>query len=555
MNIKNKTLMLTPPLIAAIVYSDILSNKFVFDDLYLIAKNKWITDIRYIKEIFTSSSWSFLPNIQSGTYRPMTHLLYMPIYAFTGLNPSGYHLVSLILHALNTLLVFLFVRILLQVHYIKIDNTSKDHIYLLSMIAALIFAVHPIHTEAVAWASSMSELVVTALLLSSFLLYLRWAEGMMTIKAYIASFLLYFVALFFKEISLIVPAILISYDLYRRRLTFSTPIITRYIPYIIGGIIYIVIRFSVVGIGIGHEVNYNLTLFQNIINLFPLIFMYFYKLLIPINLNASYGFDPIYTMSDPRFIGSMIFCLLLLSILITTFFRNRFSFFLLSWTMLPLLPVLYIPALGRTPFAERYLYLPSAGFILLIVYLFNNIYTRINLTYKRAFASLAIIGVVSTFSISTHQRNKVWFNEQTLWSDSIKKSPENFVALHRLGKSYLAIGSWEKAADMFARAIKVENKKMPHDPALAETHYLYGLALEEMGRTREAFTQYKETIRIDPDFPQAHYRLAVIYANTGLIKDAIIELKKAITFKHDFEDAINMLKSLNSIIKGMVEDE
>ena len=553
--INKKCLQISIPLLLSLVaYSRILSNKFVFDDLYLIEKNKWITDIRYIREIFTSSSWSFLPKIQSGTYRPLQHIMYMPIYAFTGLNPWGYHLVSIILHALNTLLVSLFVRILLKGYYMESNDTSKTHIDLLSMTAALIFAVHPIHTEAVAWASSMSELVVTALLLSSFLLYLRWAEGMMTIKAYIASFLLFFLAIFLKEISLILPAILISYDIYRRRFTLSTPIIARYVPYIIGGIIYIIIRFSVVGMEIGHKVNYNLTLSQNILNIFPIIFMYFYKLAIPINLNASYGFDPIYTMYDPRFIGSMIFFLLLLSILFTTFFRNRFSFFLLCWTILPILPVLYIPALGRNPFAERYLYLPSAGFLLLVVYLLDNLHTKTNWAWKRAFVSFAITGVILIFSISTFQRNKVWRDESTLWSDSIKKSPENFVALHRLGRSYLAVGRWENAAEILAKAIRVETRKMPHDPVLAETHFLYGLALEEMGRRKEAFQEYKKAIKLKPSHPQAHYRLAMIYRENGLINDAIKELLKAIRSKPDYKDAIDALKSLHRM-KGAIGDE
>src|SRR5208337_4669070 len=129
-------------------YLNILFNGFVHDDDYQIVQNPYVRSFQYLKEIFTAGVWSFQGPAVSNYYRPMMTLGYLITYKIFGLRPYGFHLVSLLLHALVVCLVFALTRRL------TVDSWW-------AFVAGACFALHPIHTESVAWIAAVTDLELT----------------------------------------------------------------------------------------------------------------------------------------------------------------------------------------------------------------------------------------------------------------------------------------------------------------------------------------------------------------------------------------------------------
>ena len=140
------------------VYFNALFNDFVYDDKVQVLENHWIKDIKFIPEIFSKSVWSFQKGaVISNYYRPLMHLIYMLNYYIFGLNPWGFHLVNILFHAGVSVLVFIIGLRLLR----ESQHQASASYMIPSFIAALLFATHPIHTEAVTWVAGLPDLSFT----------------------------------------------------------------------------------------------------------------------------------------------------------------------------------------------------------------------------------------------------------------------------------------------------------------------------------------------------------------------------------------------------------
>jgi len=194
-------------------FSPALQNGFVYDDHTQVLKNPWITDFRYIPEILSSSLWSY-SGYTSNTYRPMLHLSFMASYFAFGLKPWGWHLVNVSLHAVNGVLVFgVASRVLKPADEgASVSGRAEGRSLLAPFFAALFFALHPVNAEPVAWVSAVTELTFAFFLLFSFYLYMRFREGGRP-GLYIISLASFVPALLSKETAIVLPALVIAYDL------------------------------------------------------------------------------------------------------------------------------------------------------------------------------------------------------------------------------------------------------------------------------------------------------------------------------------------------------
>jgi len=168
-------------LISSAVYLNALGNGFVYDDTDQVLKNNWIKDIRFIPEIFSKNVWSFQADHSvTNYYRPMMHLIYMLNYHLFGFAPWGFHLVNILFHAANSVLVFLILILLANWQAGSLvseqDSTFSSALLYSPFIAAILFATHPIHTEAVTWVAGVPELSFTFFYLLSFYFYIRSEE-------------------------------------------------------------------------------------------------------------------------------------------------------------------------------------------------------------------------------------------------------------------------------------------------------------------------------------------------------------------------------------------
>lgn len=502
-----------PILIAAfsyLLYMGTLQFDFVYDDLALVPGNEWIRSPANIPEIFSSNMWGFGPGGRSNYYRPLIHLLLMLDYLLFGLKPWGYHLMNILFHSANSVLVFLIASHILRI-------MPKDRFtgsFWAPFVAGVLFASHPVHTEAVAWVSGLSDLSLTFFFLLSFYLFARATEeGHIRKGFYIGSLLSFFAAMLSKEAGVVLPAALF---LYAR--SFGRKISWRpYIPFLVAigaylGMRTYALREFLPSLETGRP---ELSSFQYFINIFPLFVKYIEKLLLPVDLSAYYEFF-IRSLSEPAGYISAGVTAFFLALLFLAYKKDREVFFPLSFIVLALLPGLYIRAIPGSVLSERYLYLPSFAFIFLCGIVFKRVKS---LNGKAALSAYICVFLLAAFySAGTLKRNPVWKDELSLWTDTAAKAPHSDRVRANYGKALLSSGRMDEAIRELRQAIAL-------NPGSAVPHSNLGIAYDGKGWIDRAIEEFKAAIRIEPEYANAHYNLGVAYMKKGAHDKAIEEFE------------------------------
>ncbi len=524
------------------VYLTTLPNGFVYDDVPQVTANPWIRSFGNLSQVFSSSHWMF-QGVESNIYRPLFHLVLTIEYMLFGLKPWGYHLVNAVLHALNTLTLFsIVVRFssrlpgapesvgVLPASGAEAGLSLTEKVLLspfaLPFIAAMIFALHPVSTEPVSWISSIPELTYTLFFLLSFLFYMRssggeLARGRRTRRT--LSYLFFALALFCKEPAIMLVPFICFYELLlggfggaeanslRERVKNVT---IRALPYFVIAALFLVIRGAVIG-GLMHHAQIELGPADVILNIFPLFAAYIGKLLLPVGLNAVYEFYPVASASEPRFIVSLGVTLLFLILLAVLIRRGKGLFsFPLIWIVLPILPVLYVPALATVAFADRYLYLPVAGFGVFVSFVFVCL-LRAGARRGRWGAPATVV-VLSTvlilYAAGTLSRIPVWQGNLSLWTDTAIKSPMNPDVRYNLGWTY-----------------------------------------HELGMLEEAVAEYEETLRLNPSIDEARFNLAIIHLEAGEVKRAYRELVSLRSRNPGYKEATRLISEIEAATGGVFD--
>jgi hypothetical protein len=471
-----------------------LFNDFVFDDKFEILQNHWIRDIKYSSEIFSSDSWGFTNRDSYGDsnyYRPLIHIIRMMNYHIFGLVPWGFHSVNIIFHAGISVLVFLIAERLLK----RTDNSFFSPPF----VAAVLFATHPIHTEQVAWVSSITGLTFAFFYLLSFYLYMRtMAEGRIYKGGYFLSVMSFFLASLSKETALTLPFILVVYDYTFRNSPYRlVDYIKRHLPFFAVAGIYLILRIYALHGFAPDTSQAALTGYQYFINIFPLFAKYLEKLVLPVNLSAVHVLHPAVSIFEAEVMISIAVFLGFTFLVYLSFKKFKTLFLSLILISVPLLPALYLPAVGIHTFAERYLYLPSLGFVMLLALLLK--WVQINKQKWAITLTLGFLLLIVVYSFGSMRRNTVWKDDYTLWSDTVRKSPDAYIPHNGLGHAYLARGYVDKAIEHLTRAIKLRS----HPGAYINL----GIAYQSKGLIDKAIEQYQIAIKLNPDDPGAHINL------------------------------------------------
>ena len=522
-------------LVALIVYANTLWCGFVFDDGHVILNNKWITDFSHIGEVFLSSDWGFEAGSSTNYYRPLYYVLLTLEYHLFGLSPWGYHLVNIVVHAINSILV-----LFLALHLFcasRMEQAGEGRAFKASHLAlasALLFAVHPVHVEAVAWVSAISELGFTLFFLLSLYLYVA-AYGRATDKAERSpilsplSWLCFILALLFKETAVMLFFGIVAFDLSLKERGSRLPV-RRYIPYIIVLAAYIIIKVLVSGGLVPKLQHEELSVFQYFINIFPLIFDYLRLIFFPVELNAFYIFHPILSVLDPGLLVSII----VIAPFVVLFFinikgKNKAAAFALLLALLPLMPALYIPGAGArgSSFAERYLYLPSAGFLIFVIYWFAYFLERLGVRRAGVVFTLVIVLAGGAFTAGTVLRNRVWKDNYTLWEDTARKTKDSELVYVNLGSAADTLGHREEALHAYKRALEI-------NPRSAETHNNLGTLFFEIKEYDLALSYYakglKETTK-SANQAMIVENMGNVYFNTGRFEEAARRYQRAVEIK------------------------
>ena len=510
---KNFYLMVILILLASgAVYGNALFNGFVHDDVPQVVNNTWIRDFRYIPQIFGANVWEFMGKVTTNYYRPLMHVMYTIDFHVFGLEPWGFHLVNILWHGGVSVLVFLVTERLLA----KDNPLPRISPNLSAFAVALLFAVNPVHTEAVTWIAGFPELSFSLFYLLSVYYYIRADEGKrgcatLSVAAFACATLC-------KETALTLPMILFAYDItFRRTRGGIADHLRRWLPFVLVAGVYLALRVHVLK-GFAPDIRHpELNAYEYVINVFPLFAQYLGKLLYPFDLNAFHVLHPIKSIFSPKGMISLAIAAAFIVGAGVAFKKSKVVFFGCVVAVVPLLPVFYIPGLGENTFAERYLYLPSFGFILLTVLGIIWIMQRCN-AVKAAAAALTVVTVA--YAAATVDRNAVWKNNMTFWTDAVAKSPDGAIPHYNLGNNLTSQGRIDEAIEQYRMAISLK-------PSVDE-HYNLGRAYEMKGLAALAIEQYGQAVLLNPSNADSYTHLGFNYAMMGQLDKAVENLEMAI---------------------------
>lgn len=535
-----------------VLYFNTLFNDFVYDDNFQVKDNFWIRDIKFIPQMFLKDVWHFRsPDWVSNYYRPLMHLIYLLSYQIFSLKPWGYHLVNILFHASVSILVFLVTYEISK--HIQPNQKNEEQPLYIPFFTAMIFAIHPLHTEVVAWISAIPDLSFSFFYLLGFYFYIKFRAGFKS--KYYYSILCFTISLFSKEPAVTFILIIFLYDFFLVKKYNISQYLKDYIPFIASLVIYLSFRVYALKGFSAYQSHPELNTYQYIINIFPLVMKYIFKTFAPFNLNVFHVLHPIKQIYEIKGLMSILVFLTYITLLILSYKKNKLFFFGLLLFIIPLLPALYIPGVGENTFAERYVYLPLFGISIcfsIIIHKFLNIPGFRNLTL------IVIIAIGLIFSYLTIKRNTVWKNDITLWTDTLNKSPDwrhglielaisyekvgnhnkalellkkqiesypdNYEGYAELGVSLSIVGKLDEAIDMYKKAIKI-------NPRDYYSFFNMGKAFYDKGLKDKALEIFEYAIRLNPKFPESYVNAGIILAEFGQLERASENFKKAIEIK------------------------
>jgi tetratricopeptide (TPR) repeat protein len=478
-----------------LVYVNSLTGEFLYDDIYQIVENPWVRDLSRVPQMFVTNVWEFRGET-SNYYRPLMYVSFVLCYKLFGLNALGFHIVNALLHTGASLLVYLVTREVLSTRHSRRDASR------MAFVASVLFAAHPIHTEAVSWVSAVPEILFTSFFLLALFFHLKDRVALSA-----ACFALSALS---KETALTFPLVILAYDFLVRKEEARRNLRTLARRYALHGLVvcaYFAVRVQVLGaIASSKDRAYEeLTAWHNIINVFPLLAKYLLKLALPLNLNAWHVFHPSLSVFDSGVILSMVFAIIAVFALVLLFRQNRILFFASLMVLIPLLPALYIPAVGLNVFSERYLYLPSAGFAIILSTALSRMNRRVLFT---SLSTLLTVGLVAAYSAATVERNRVWQSDITLWKDTAARSPDGFYPHGELGRAYHRQGMRKEAIEHYRAATRL--------------HPRYGTYFNDLGNAYfeedmldEAIKQYQFAAALSPKDPVPLRNLSVAFRKKG----------------------------------------
>jgi tetratricopeptide (TPR) repeat protein len=478
-----------------LVYANSLSGAFVFDDTKQIVNNPALRSWGNLLRAFTSDVWSFQratlnTDIPPPYYRPLFTVYLTVNYQLFGLWEPGWHLVNLFVHVGVTVLVYYFLR-----------RVSREQ--LVALVGAVLFGLHPVHVESVSWISGIPDPLAALFYLPSLIWYVRYREQGNR-KWLTASVAAYGVSLLCKETPLVLPLILIVWELVQPGNTLVTRLkdsFMRVIPYGVVAVAYFVVRLSVLGM-----INWQHPLMANVPRLsiwltVPLVIVkYFQHLLAPFYLSLIYSPPLTHTILDLRFLLAIA---LLIGMAVALWFHKK-AIGAQVWLAIALTLVTLIPVLNIRVFhyeyiiQDRYLYLPSIGFCYLLALGFAHLFRR-NKTLAGGLVAVVVIG----FGASTILQNRIWKDSVSLWQRAVQHSPNSKSTHYNLGLAYLGRKQFDLALPemLEARRLDSQNPSVYNNLAMAQAG---------AGNLDDAIANVEAALKLDPRSPEAHNNLGAL---------------------------------------------
>jgi len=534
-------------LLAFLAYANTLVGSFVYDDNYQVVENPYAHSFRYLPKIFSTSVWSFQgAQGQTNYFRPMMTFGYLLFYQIAGPLTFSFHLANIVLHALIVPLVFFILR-----------RLSGERI---ALVAAGLFALHPIHTESVAWIAGVTDLELAFFYLLAFLLYLRLEDpdsGFGTRIAMCASFAL---ALLSKEQAITLPVLATLFEHFFRKdreLISTRQKFSRYAPLWGTVALYLVLRGILLGGVASIAARPGVTWYEIGLSAITLTGAYLWKLLWPSHLSAFYVFHKSSHLYDRGVLLGLLGIFLCVVLFALLWRHVRVMSFALVMLFLPLAPVLNARWMSASVFAERYLYVPSIGFCWLLAWAAVSLWRSQEPIFMRSLSRavpVLLFAIAFPYGVKTVMRNRDWRSEEVLfkktleqgdassirnnlgaiyfnrsdydgaeqeWLEALAAGPENVFALDNLAMLRHRQKRYAESLEYSERALRARRSFVMAHLNLADT-------LADMGRTAEADWQFRIATAISPLSTRAHNSYGEFLYKSERLDDAQTEFERSV---------------------------
>lgn len=444
-----------------------------------------------------------------GHYTPLSWMTLGADYLVWGMYPGGYHLTSIVIHAFDAVLLFYLARMLLARAF-EVDEDDRA-ITLGAAFGALVFAVHPLRVESVAWATERRDVVSMFLCLCCVIVYTRYALGRVGRGGYWASVALFVAALLAKGTSIVVVPALLLIDIYTlRRTNDAKRIAAELLPFAILSVASVGLTLIALQhlpqLGLGDKLA---------VSAYGLAF-YLWKTAWPTNLSPLYDMPkPVPTMSG-EFIAAYL-TLAAFAIVVGVMARRNRGLLIGALAFAALtFPMLGIVQNGPQLAADRYTYHSAPAIALLAAAAFAMAYR------KRASISLAVGGALIVVMVAaTMVQIAVWHDSRTLWNRVIALSPTSPTGNLALARLDVSEGKNEEALPYFRVALAQFR-------SFSEGHNDFGTALAKSGHLEEAAAEYRQALTLAPNNAEPHNNLGIVASRQGDFAAAAREFRAAL---------------------------
>ena len=501
-------LLISICLVAAIiaVYWPVYKYDFVkYDD------NTYVTDNINVQSglNFKNIRWAFTADYASN-WHPVTWMSHTLDWQLFKNWADGHHLVNVLFHILNTLLLFYIFR------------RMTKAIWPSAFVAAA-FALHPLHVESVAWIAERKDVLSTFFWLLTMWAYVHYVEKP-KLKWYLASLVFFILGLMSKPMLVTLPFVLLLLDYWPLERKFSKMLIIEKVPFFICSIASSIVTFFVQQKS-GAMSNIELFgLTARINNAVAAYVMYIVKMIWPVRLAALYP-HPGGGISTAR----VIVCALLLVVASICFIylgrRRKFLTVGWLWYLGTLVPVIGLVQVGSQAMADRYTYMTLTGLFIIIGWGAKEIIHN----KKMSLMWLAVIVLLAS-AVTARQQLKYWENSLTLFEHTLQVTENNYFILSNYATYLSELDRLDQAVERFNEALKIK-------PDSAEVHNNLGGTLLKIGKTQQAIEHFKLAIKYKPDLAQAYCNLAEALKNQGKPEEAVSYYQQAIKIKPNYVSA------------------
>jgi len=531
---RNKLLQIRPDLLVCLffviailsVYWQVRNYSFVnYDD------RQYVTQNHYVQAGLTLESikWSFTA-IHASNWHPLTWLSHMLDCQIYEMNPGHHHMTNVLLHILNTLLLFL------------VFKRMTGKLWQSGFVAAL-FALHPLHVESVAWVAERKDLLSTFFWMLTLWSYVRYVERS-DFNRYLPVLFFFILGLMAKPMLVTLPFVLLLLDYWplrrfelgsrdennsqQRRFNFG--LICEKMPLFflsaVSSVVTYIVQESSGAVNSLAVIPFHI----RIANATVSYASYIGKMIWPHNLAVFYPYPE--SIVSWKITGAVLL-LGVISVIVCQMVRTK-PYFAVGWLWYigSLVPVIGIVQAGVQKMADRYTYVPLIGLFIIIAWGVPDILVRWR--HKKIILAISTTFVLSAFMICTWFQVKNWQNSITLFEHALDVTVDNSIAHINLGEALAGQGKIDAAVRHYYEALRIK-------PNLAAPHLNLGVALKEGGKLSEAINHFSKVLGLKSDCAEVHYELGDTLDRKGDFASAIEHYLEAVRIKPDYAKVYNNL--------------